>query len=438
MRLKHHSRALRRKKERGNVVAYTVLSTFFLFLAVGLGVDLSRLYLVKTELQNAADAGALAGGYALGEIADSPSSRITTAVTRAVNTMNLNKYSFDNKTFVSVMSLPSQRNLVTLAKNLNGTYLSEAAAQALSDTEKLKLRFIKVATPPVPIKSFFAFTIMGTLSLDAKATAGMSVPGNVRFCPAPIAAIAPDPGKAFPPEFQSHCPNGLTPFDDDNDPATPNCDPTLKFCKKCWYTIKQAPPGKKGSSPSPGNFGTLDCGGGGANALEDNLASYGSTCKCGNKSPGDTVAVDTKTGESTGPVQVGLNTRFNIYSNGSHPQYTDAPPDLNVNQETLPLGMTYTQYKAGSPMLDPQTQPGGHVGVANRRVLVIPMIAVSDWPKGSGSAKVSSMGGFFLKRAVDGNGDINAEYIGDDIVNVVGYDPNSPVNSNITTIVLYR
>lgn len=440
MQRKHYSKASRRRKERGNVVAYTVLSTFFLFLAVGLGVDLSRLYLVKTELQNAADAGALAGGYALGEVATTPSSRITSAVTRAVNTMNLNKYSFDNKQFVSVMSLAAQRNLVSLAKNLNGSYMDETTAQNLSDDEKLKLRFIKVATPPVPVKSFFAFTFLGTQNLNAKATAGMSVPGNVRFCPAPIAAIAPDPGKAFPPEFQSHCPNGLTPFDDDDNPSTPNCDPTLKFCKKCWYTIKQAPAGKKGSPPSPGNFGPLDCGGGGASALEANLASYGSECKCGNKSPGDSVLVDTKTGESTGPVERGLNTRFNIYSNGAgHPQYADAPPDLNVNEETLPLGMTYTEYKAGSPMIDPRTQPGGHVGAANRRVLVIPMIALSNWPLGgSAPAKVSSFGGFFLKRTVDGNGDINAEYIGDDIINIVGYDPSGPAPTNITTIVLYR
>ena len=208
MKTKRHSRALRRKKERGNVLAYTVLSALFLFLAVGLGVDLSRLYLVKTELQNAADAGALAGGYALGEVADSPSSRITTAVNRAVNTLNLNKYNFDNKTFVAVMSLAAQRDLVKLAKNLNGTYLSEGEAQALSDTEKLNLRFIRVTTPSVPVSAFFALPILGTKNLSAKATAGMSVPGNVRFCPAPIAAVAPDPGQVFPAGFESHCPTG--------------------------------------------------------------------------------------------------------------------------------------------------------------------------------------------------------------------------------------
>jgi uncharacterized membrane protein len=50
-----------RKGERGSVLAYTVMSAFFLFLAVGLCVDLSHLYLAKTELQNSADAAALAG-----------------------------------------------------------------------------------------------------------------------------------------------------------------------------------------------------------------------------------------------------------------------------------------------------------------------------------------------------------------------------------------
>ena len=436
MKTKRHSGALRRKKERGNVLAYTVLSALFLFLAVGLGVDLSHLYLVKTELQNAADAGALAGGYALGEVADTPSSRITAAVNRAVNTLNLNKYNFDNKTFVAVMSLAAQRNLVTLAKNLNGTYLSEGQAQALSDTEKLNLRFIRVETPAVPVSAFFAIPILGTKNLSAKATAGMSVPGNVRFCPAPIAAVAPDPDQTFPVGFESHCPTeGIQHYTD----GTPDCDPTKNFCKKCYYTIKAAPKGKGGTSPSPGNFGALDCDGGGARALEFNLAAYGDDCKCGAKSPGDNVTVDTKTGLNTGPVETGLNTRFNIYANGDHPQYGDSPPDVNVNQETLPLGMTFDQYKAGSPMVDPATQTGGHVGVPNRRVLVIPMIRYSDWPTGgSASARVSGFGGFFLKKAVNGNADINAEYIGDEITAVVGYDPNVGGASNITTIVLYR
>ena len=439
MKYKIVSHTSRKKNQRGNVVAYTVLSALFLFLAVGLGVDLSRLYLVKTELQNAADAGALAGGYALGEIAASPSSRITAAVDRAVTVMNQNKWGFDNKTFVSVMSLVDQRTLVTLAKNLNGTYISESAAQGLSNDEKLKLRFIKVFTPSVPVTSIFALPILGTKNLTANATAGMSVPGNVRFCPAPIAAVAPDPNQTFPVNFEAHCPGGLVPFDDDNDATTPNCDPTRNFCKQCWYRIKQAPQGQNGGGPSPGNFGYLQCGAPGSQVLEQNLASYGANCNCGNISPGDNVSV-VKTGQSTGPAQTGLNTRFNIYANGNHPQYADSPPDVNVyGQDFTTQDLTWQQYTDGNPMLDPRTQTGGHVGAANRRVLVLPMVSYSNWPNGgSGPARVSGFGGFFMKEAVDGNADIVAEYIGKNVNSVVGYDPNGTSTTNIVTIVLYK
>jgi Flp pilus assembly protein TadG len=439
MKYRIASRTSKRKNERGNVVAYTVLSALFLFLAVGLSVDLSRLYLVKAELQNAADAGALAGGYALGEVAASPSSRITTAVDRAVAVMNQNKWSFDNKTFDSVMTLANQRTLVTLAKNLNGTYISEGAAQALSSSEKLKLRFIKVVTPSVPVTSIFALPILGTKNLTANATAGMSVPGNVRFCPAPIAAVAPDPNSTFPPEFEAHCPGGLVPFDDDRNSETADCDPTREFCEQCYYRIKQAPQGQNGGGPSPGNFGYLQCGAPGASVLEDNLASYGDNCRCGNISPGDNVTV-VKTGQNSGPAETGLNTRFNIYANGNHPQYPTAKPDSNVyGQNFLTEELTYDQYTAGSPMLDPSTQTGGHIGEANRRVLVLPMVSFSNWPNGgSGPARVAGFGGFFLKKAVDGNSDIIAEYIGDKITSVVGYDPNGTSTSNIVTIVLYK
>src|SRR5829696_1159225 len=177
MRVKSHSRAVKRKNERGNVLAYTVLSALFLFLAVGLGVDLSHLYLAKTELQNAADAGALAGASAL-TLADNI--KITTAVDRAVDTMNLNKYNFNNRTFAPVLSTAAQRALVRFAVNLDGPYLNEADANA----DPTNIRFIMVTTPTVPVNMIFSIPILGTTqSLTAKATAGLSLPGNVNFCP---------------------------------------------------------------------------------------------------------------------------------------------------------------------------------------------------------------------------------------------------------------
>ncbi len=51
----------KRKGERGSILAISAIGMLAVLLAVGLGVDISRFYLAKTELQNAADAAALAG-----------------------------------------------------------------------------------------------------------------------------------------------------------------------------------------------------------------------------------------------------------------------------------------------------------------------------------------------------------------------------------------
>jgi len=77
-------RESKRDGERGSVLATATLGMLSLLLAVGLGVDISRLYLAKTELQNAADSASLAGASAL----NGSSSGITMAVDRAVQTMN--------------------------------------------------------------------------------------------------------------------------------------------------------------------------------------------------------------------------------------------------------------------------------------------------------------------------------------------------------------
>ncbi|MFN2623485.1 MAG: pilus assembly protein TadG-related protein, partial [Chthoniobacterales bacterium] len=54
-----------RKGERGSVLAVCAFGMLALVLALGLCVDVSHWYVVKAELQNAADASALAGASAL-------------------------------------------------------------------------------------------------------------------------------------------------------------------------------------------------------------------------------------------------------------------------------------------------------------------------------------------------------------------------------------
>ena len=420
-----------RKNERGNVLAYTVISVLFLFFAVGLGVDISHLYLAKAELQNAADAGALAGASALGI---PNTQRITTAVDRAVSTMNLNKYNFNNKNFSAVMDTTAQRSLVTFAVNLGGPYISEAAATASESTAD-SMRFVKVNTPSVAVNVFFASPLLGsTQNLNATATAGRSVPGNVRYCPAPLSAVEPDPGQTFPAGFAGTCPtSGIQHYTD----GSPDCDPTTKFCKGCTYTIRYS--GSTG--PSPGDYNILACAGNGASAVRAALAAYGAGCTCGSVSPGDTVT--TEPGVAAGPVAQGLNVRFDQYGAGLS-YSSSVPPDANIAEGTSSgngsnqtwSGITWEQYKAGSPFTAPNPS---HAGALDRRMLVLPLIAYSQFGNGRTDVQVSSMGGFFMQtEAVGSNSDVKVEYVGDELVGIVGFDPNGGAASNVVIPVLYR
>lgn len=421
MQTKHRSRALRRKKERGNVLAYTVLSALFLFLAVGLGVDLSHFYLAKTEMQNAADAAALAGASALN--LPNPD-RITTAVDRAVDMLNTNKYNFNNKSFgVARDSLcGTGEACITFAVNLSGPYVGESAAHDDPDD----IRFIRVTTPQKGVSVFFASPLLGSsLALDAKATAGLSVPGNVRFCIQPLSAVAPNPGQKFPAGSEGTCPTpGIQTYVDEKGNTT-TCDPTEKFCKGCLYTIRSGP----GDNPSPGNYQILACAGNGGSDVRDALAVYGESCKCGNVSPGDEIGVNTKPGDTAGPVQDGLNVRFDDYKGAV--KYSDlVPPDLNIAST-----INYDQYTKKSPFEKPS-----HDGKQDRRVLKIPIILDQEFDSGRDIVHVSELAGFFMQEPVGKkkNGDIKVEYVGNPVTGITGLDPSGGSTTNIVTPVLYR
>ena len=443
------SRAKRskRERERGSVLTYTVLSVLFLFFAVGLGVDLSHLYLVKAELQNTADAAALAGASALTLPDDT---RITTAVDRAVTVMNQNKYNFNNKEFVDVMSLAAQRDLVRFAVNLsefdnNGAGRTEAEATIAPQD----IRFVRVITPAVPVNIFFSIPILGaTREMTARAVSGLSIPGNVSVCIAPLSAIY-DPNADMPEERWGTCPveGGRGPHDPQPvPPSGPDpdgngtCNPKREYCKRCTYTIRAEPAG----GPSGGNYQILACAGNGASEVRQALARY-NNCQCGLKSVNDEVEVSTQPGVDAGPVRQGLNVRFDVYGAGGLNYSADFPPDTNVAQGTSSgngtnqtwSGIDWAQYGAGSPFQGPNIS---HPGVANRRVLIIPTIELSEFQNGRDSVHIGGLGGFFMKSQV-GNGNdgaIKVEFIGDDITSVIGFDPNDDNITNIVTPVLYR
>ena len=80
-----------KKGERGSILATSALGMLSVLLAVGMGVDISRFYMAKAELQNAADASALAAVSGL----NSTTKGITDATDRAVKAMN--NYNFNQQ-----------------------------------------------------------------------------------------------------------------------------------------------------------------------------------------------------------------------------------------------------------------------------------------------------------------------------------------------------
>ncbi|MFN2530720.1 MAG: pilus assembly protein TadG-related protein [Pyrinomonadaceae bacterium] len=261
-----------RKNERGSILATSALGMLTILLAVGLGVDISRFYLVKTELQNAADAAALAGVSALN---GSPLG-INKAVTEA--TKQLNKYDF-NKTGITIQT-------VEFSQNLEGNYVDSTGAQAQAD----KIRFVRVKTAPSAVNVSFAALVLGnSKNISATATAGYSVPLNIICNFLPISVI----------DYDTPIVAGQT------------------------YTFRS----QAGTMPSPGNYQILAVAGSGGADVRVGLAAGVDQCAA----PGATYSVDTKTGVTAGAVRQGLNTRFDDYQTSQVNPY-DMPPDLNIQQ----------------------------------------------------------------------------------------------------------
>lgn len=148
-----------RKGERGSVLAMTAIGMLAMILATGLAVDVSHFYTAKAELQNAADAAALAAASQL----NSTSGGIKCAVAEATKT--LNKYDFT--TNVTIASAD-----ITFATNLNGSYINSASAIA----SPTNIRFVKVAIPGKPVGVAFSSIALGpTQNVPATATAGLSI-----------------------------------------------------------------------------------------------------------------------------------------------------------------------------------------------------------------------------------------------------------------------
>lgn len=375
-----------RNGERGSVLAMTAISMFSLLLAAGLAIDISHFYTAKAELQTAADAAALAAASQL----NSSSGGIQMALTEA--TKALNKYDFANTVTITASD-------VTFATNLNGTYITSAAAIAAPTT----IRFAKVTLSPKPVDTTFLSLVMNrTQNLSATATAGMSVGLTMnKFYTA----------YAFIESTASPLVKGLTYTLDAkayND-TTPNS-----------YRVLAGPDGDLVATGQIHAYGYI--------GSAYNLANLPGTSPPGNPTAASMCRY----------AQIGTNTRFGDYTVHPGANSTDQPPDTIV-QENITLLQYRTMQGSGTIQSVPGVNP--NLQVENRRIMTLP-IALNTMPAynvGARQVTANRLAAFFIKKKVGADCKLHVEYIGAPLVVPMGtFTPGQTQMSELTIPVLYK
>lgn len=376
--MKHKRNIDQRKNERGSVLATAALGMMALLFATGMAVDISHFYTAKAELQNAADAAALAAASQL----NSTVGGLKRGVAEATKT--LNKYDFTQN-----VTIPSSS--VTYATNLNGTYVDAVSAEASAGS----IRFVKVTLPPKTVNVFFASIVLGsTQSITASATAGISVGLTMN-------------------KF-------YTAYTFVETAAAP-------FVPGTTYTL--AP--KNGTDNAPNSYRVLS-GPDGDMILTGTIHAYGyigSTYNVANlnaTSPASNLTAPSMCRYA----RIGMNTRFGDYSIHPSANATDEPPDTIVSEN-----ISYQQYTnmQGNGVVEKSN------GVENRRIITVPIARNTQYNTTNRTVVANDLAAFFVRRKVGTDCALEVEYIGTRRAVPVGtFQPGSPQMDGLSIPVLYK
>lgn len=304
----------------GSALLYTTLSLPVLIGFALLAIDGSRLMNLNSSLQNAADGLALAAAGELNHKDDS-----LERAKLAIQELIQNDQRFGDAGLETV-ECPTDADCDVTGRFLtslppdDATPISDWIAgdssrlvANLSDNlvnhpRATSARFIEITVKPQGFSTLIPASFVGgsnTASTSAAAVAGYTR-GVCYFTPLMM----------------------CNPFEDD-DPDTPDLyevAATPEFRRR-MVELRQVGPG---ADYFPGNFAFLrnESMGSGANALRDSLAMV-DPGTCFNED-----GVDTEPGQNMGPVQQGLNVRFDIYTGPMNGKRTDAAyrPSMNVRK----------------------------------------------------------------------------------------------------------
>ena len=162
------------KNEKGYIVIFMALSIVILFGFIGLAIDASRHMVINSELQNAADACALA---AVSEVNGQPDALKRAALVGSFVGGTKNYKNFQ-KDLASIATTD-----VTFSASLNGLYQSSTSANYAT------ARFIKCTASSTSITNYF-IRLLGPKTSNLTATAIATVKPALSVCALPMAVFA--------------------------------------------------------------------------------------------------------------------------------------------------------------------------------------------------------------------------------------------------------
>lgn len=175
------------KKERGVVAIIVALSMVVLVGFVGLALDLGKLFVSKTELQNSTDACALAAAR---ELTGANTQQLTLAEDAGMTAGAENNVLFQDEA-VSYQVDSS----VTFSEQLNGSYLTKGSVG-----NPLDMKFARCTAERTGIANWFMQVLgIGDQAVNATAVASL-LPGQTS-CAIPVGACSADTAVANPGDW---------------------------------------------------------------------------------------------------------------------------------------------------------------------------------------------------------------------------------------------
>jgi hypothetical protein len=291
------------RRQRGAVAIVFGLTVVVLFAMGGVVLDLGHLYIAKAELQNAADAAALAGAKDLNET----TAGINGAVNKAQAISAKNKYNFATDVTLALAN-------IEFGPGPDGPWSSVAAAQASPQGKT----FIKVDTGLKVLGTY----LMRVAGVDTVSTSGVAVAGRFVNDITPIGVCAVDPANKTAKYTYPAPPlgTGLTEIVE------------FGFRRGVTYNLFDMNPLPGGPS-DPYLINPVDGPPTACNPAHSS-AAFTAPFMCGGNSaviPSGVGQVYTNTG-LTASLAASLNSRFDDYSGPSVCIPASAPPDTNVKQ----------------------------------------------------------------------------------------------------------